>query len=155
MFIKGGKNWCRWWRKRGIGRKRMCRTGWVLTDSLPPFSLLLALRHTHISIGRRHTDRFGKPANTTLTLCKVLLSPLALADAEGAASYQLTTRFVLEFSLRYSPHPRIAVEQPYFRTRVHNTFAGKMKYELDVSTFPMCLVRGCGCARVLRTFWVP
>ena len=90
---------------------------------LPPFSFLLALRHTHISIGKRHTDRFGKPANTTPTLCKVLLSPLALADAEAAASYQLTTRFVLGLSLRYSLHPRIAVEQPYCRTGVHNTFA--------------------------------
>ena len=29
-----------------------------MTDSLPPFSFLLALRHTHISIGKRHTDRF-------------------------------------------------------------------------------------------------
>ena len=116
---------------------------------LPLFSFLSALRHTHVSIGRRHTDRFGKPANTTLTLCKVLLSPLALADAEAAASYQLTTRFVLEFSLRYSPHPRIAVEQPYFRTGVHNTFAGKMKYELDVSTFP-CV--SLGDAVVLVSF---
>ena len=123
--------------------------GWVMTDSLPPFSFLLALRHTHVSIGRRHTDRLWKPANTTLTLCKVLLSPLALADAEAAASYQLTTCFVLEFSLRYSPHPRIAVEQPYFRTRVHNTFAGKMKYELDVSTFP-CV--SLGDAVVLVSF---
>jgi hypothetical protein len=54
---------------------------------------------------------------------KLLLSTLALADTEAATSYQLYTRFTSMLSLRYSHSPRITVEQLYFHTGVHNTFA--------------------------------
>ena len=81
------------------------------------------MEHTYISIGRQHTDRFKVSATTTLILCKVLLSSLALADTEVATSYQLITCFVSMLSLRYSHSLRITAEQPYFHMRVHNTFA--------------------------------
>ena len=128
-----------------------CWSNRLSSDRLPlPFSDLLALRHTHASMGRQHTDRFWKPANTTPALCKVLLSPLALADAEAAASYQLDTCFVLALSLRNSPHPRISVEQPYCRTGVHNTFACALaQWNMEIQIQPPVFL---GDAVVLVSF---
>lgn len=88
-----------------------------------PFSSLSGLKHTLISKGRQHTDKFRKPANTTLILCKVLLSALALADTQDASCYQLHTRFISTLSLRYSCSLCISRGQLYFHTRVGNTFA--------------------------------
>jgi hypothetical protein len=58
---------------------------------------------------------------------KLLLSSFVLADTQGAPCYELITRFISMLFLRYLHSPRIAVEQLYFHTRVHNTFAGKFK----------------------------
>ncbi len=50
----------------------------------------------------RHTDRFGKPANTTHKRCKVLFSPLAVAVAEGLSINTPASCYCRFLGSRYS-----------------------------------------------------
>ena len=122
---------------------------------LLPFSFLSALRHTHISIGRPHTDRFGNLQTLLSHYVKYSFHPWLLRMQRLPP---LTNWLLVSFwGFPCGTHTIHVLQwnNRIFVRECTTLLLVRSKNGMERSTFPKCLNRRCGCACVLRTFWVP